>query len=211
MSVKSFEKAVREFKLPKKRRKYPLISKVAREPSMNVVLGKGVNDADYYVSFYEEGERVVCPYYVKWTCMLRRAYNKDYHKTHPTYREVEVCKEWLFFMCFRRWMEGQQWEGKHLDKDLKEVGSKEYSPRTCCFVQPYFNTFFSGTRAAGVYKRGNTYKAQIKFNGVTYSLGYFTDKEEAREIHGKNKRKLVSKLITLTNSSEVIAALERQL
>ena len=32
-----------------------------------------------------------------WRNLMSRAYCDEYHKTHHTYRDVEVCKEWLCF------------------------------------------------------------------------------------------------------------------
>ena len=70
-----------------------------------LIQGAGVNDADYPVTKYENGKRVICPYYQTWKHMLVRAYSDKCKQRQPTYEDVTVCEEWHSFMRFRAWME----------------------------------------------------------------------------------------------------------
>lgn len=105
-----------------------------------LIYGVGINDADYNVSVNKrvDGKMVTiwrCPYYNKWTYMLKRCYSKD------SYEDCSVCKEWLTFSNFKDWMEKQDWEDKDLDKDLYRGSLKHYSPENCTFVQKEVNSF----------------------------------------------------------------------
>ena len=98
--------------------------------SKKLVQGIGVNDSDYIVKKFESyinlnGDKKrrliwVCPFYQKWGSMLTRCYSEKYQERHPTYKDCTVCEEWTTFSNFKKWMQGQDYQGKHLDKDLKE-------------------------------------------------------------------------------------------
>lgn len=116
--------------------------------------GVGINDADYVTSkrnYLGAGrepsgrkQRTTvweCPYYRKWTGMLRRCYYKACQDKQPTYIGCSVCEEWLTFSNFRKWMITQDWQGNELDKDLLIQGNKIYSPTTCVFVDLKVNNF----------------------------------------------------------------------
>jgi len=118
-----------------------------------MVVGIGINDAGYGVTKYKStGEfnlygrekfKVIwrCPYYAKWKSMLERCYSTKCLAKRPTYEGCSVCNKWLLFSNFRKWMEKQDWEGKHLDKDLLFEGNKIYSDTTCIFVHMEVNEF----------------------------------------------------------------------
>lgn len=115
-----------------------------------MIYGVAINDLKYPTQKCEtriiNGKRVrkvlwKCPYYSRWTAMLTRCYNKDELAKHPTYRNKFVCDEWLIFSNFKNWMEKQDWEGKHLDKDILFEGNEIYSPETCIFVSQEVNKF----------------------------------------------------------------------
>jgi len=118
-----------------------------------LVYGVGRNDADYRVQEYitlgcENGKQLkklvwICPFYVKWKDMLKRCYCKKYQERQPTYKLCSVCKEWLTFSNFKKWMEQQYWQGRQLDKDVLFPGSKIYSPDTCVFVDQRVNKFLT--------------------------------------------------------------------
>lgn len=108
------------------------------------VHGVGINDADYKVGspvVVNDVQYKRCPYYMRWCNMLKRCYSEASLISDPTYRDCEVCVDWLVFSNFRAWMEQQDWQGKHLDKDLLKPSSKVYSPETCVFVDQIVNNF----------------------------------------------------------------------
>ena len=107
-----------------------------------LVFGVGVNDVEYNVKPRKE---IACPYYVKWTDMLRRCYS-EIRKGKVCYNDCTVCSDWKYFSNFREWMESQDWIGKVLDKDLKLRGNKIYSPDTCIFISPDVNRFMADSR-----------------------------------------------------------------
>ena len=159
-----------------------------------LVYGFGINDADYVIDKREiiNGKRVVvwkCPFYTSWSGMLQRCYSEAYHHKKPTYRGCKVCDEWLIFSNFKRWMEQQDWQGKHLDKDLLVTGNKVYSPDTCVFIHRKINSFVTdnssvrGQYMVGVcwFKQYNKFRADCHnpFTGKQDYLGLFTDELEA--------------------------------
>lgn len=155
-----------------------------------LVAGVGVNDADYNVSSRNknsDGEKWECPYYVRWKCMLQRCYGNQ--KLNPTYVDCTVCDEWLIFSNFKSWMEGQDWEGKYLDKDILSFGNKVYSPETCVFVSNRVNNFIQERKKTnglpiGLYwnKNSEKYKAACKdHEGRQTHLGYFDNPYEAHK------------------------------
>lgn len=175
-----------------------------------LVHGVGINDADYTVvkkmSYYNEtGKRIRktvfrCSYYTRWSNMLKRCYSVKHHEKYPTYIGCEVCEEWKTFSNFKKWMKTQDWEGKHLDKDLKVIANKIYSPDTCLFIGEMVNTFvLDSGRARGQYPIGVNYdKTAKKFKAKCSNqlsrkrehLGYFDSPEEAHEAWKKRKREL---------------------
>ena len=166
-----------------------------------LVYGIGINDADYQVqiSGVVNGKKTkvwVCPFYYRWTRMLSRVSQK-WIELHPSYKDCSVCDEWLTFSNFKSWMEQQDWEGKHLDKDLLVEGNKIYSPDTCIFVDKKINLFVvDNARCRGNYMVGVTLPKQSKrymskcsnpFTGIDEYLGYFNTELEAHLAWKKRK------------------------
>ena len=123
---------------------------------VKLVLNVGINDADYSVTKEEKinGKRIVtwrCPYYSRWYNLLSRCYSKAALTKRPLYGECSICSEWLVFSNFKSWMITQDWENKQLDKDLKILGNKIYSPDTCLFISDDLNRFLNENES----KRGN--------------------------------------------------------
>lgn len=151
-----------------------------------LVHGVGINDADYEVCRWVNGELIRCPFYMKWDNMLKRCYYKISQKRNSSYQGCHVDPSWHSFMAFRSWMERQDWQGKDLDKDLLGNG-KWYSPETCVFVPRALNSFTTD-RAA---KRGKwpigvcfdresqKFIANIGVNGKNKNLGRFKTALEA--------------------------------
>lgn len=107
-----------------------------------LVFGWGVNDADYKVRpFNGYGDtRDWCPFYTTWLGMVSRC-----HGTQSKRDAIprEIAEGWRYFSVFKQWMREQDWEGKHLDKDILTQGGVLYGPETCIFVPAGLNSFFS--------------------------------------------------------------------
>lgn len=154
------------------------------------VAGVGVNDADYVIVKREGKKEVwICPFYAAWRNMLNRVYSGRY----KNYLDCSVCDEWLLFSNFKSWMEVQNHQGLHLDKDIKIQGSKTYSPQTCAFVPARLNSLLSlssnskGEEPVGVCFRKDmasrpyqSYCNSFETDKRTH-LGYFQTAEEAHK------------------------------
>ena len=163
-----------------------------------LVCGFGVNDADYKV--HSKGKH--CPYYSVWHSMLTRCYNKLRLKINPTYTGCSVCKEWLTFSVFKKWMLAQDWERKELDKDLLEKGNKVYSPTKCIFVTKEINQLTtnikrnSTTGLPGVYldKRDGKFEARITEKGRVKFLGRFASALDASKKYEDTRQAMLTTL-----------------
>lgn len=141
--------------------------------------------------------------YSTWKHMLNRCYNPEYHKMKPTYADVTVCKEWHDYQVFAEWYNNQKNTGAefHLDKDLINIGSREYSPNNCSFVPKYINVVLLDCGAAkGVYPQGvsfdkdrGRFKSQISIFGKKIHLGLFDTADEAIESYKNAKERHVKK------------------
>lgn len=160
-----------------------ITSNELKDYSKSRIFGVGIVDVDYAVEQNpKNGPRVVCPYYRTWKNMLQRCYWNPL----PSYIECSVIEEWFYFSNFKAWMEQQDWEGKHLDKDLLANGDKIYSPDTCCFISNEINQFIKdksrkGDLPLGVSKSRNKYIAQGFFNGKSGYIGTFDTIEDAHK------------------------------
>ncbi len=174
-----------------------------------VVYGVGINDAEYNVTLHDDvdGKRKIvwtCPYYRRWVNMIVRCYSYKCHERQPTYMGCSVCEDWLTFSNFKCWMESQDWEGKHLDKDLLISGNKEYGPDVCVFVTPVENTFtldsgsIRGEYPIGVYfnKDLNKFEAQCgnPFIKEHEYLGLFDCPDQAHLAWKNRKHELACQL-----------------
>ncbi|AUR97781.1 DNA-binding domain protein [Vibrio phage 1.244.A._10N.261.54.C3] len=145
-----------------------------RGRSSRKVCGIGVNDVEH--ATYSKSFGV-------WSSMLTRCTSP---KRYPSYVGVTVCDEWLTFSVFERWFDDNYIEGMSLDKDLMNVGSKQYSPRNCNFVPPSLNTLFhnhtpknDGIPRGVIQSSKNSYSAYISKRGKNTHLGSFGCAEDA--------------------------------
>jgi len=180
------------------------------------VFGFGVNDADYMVKpVGPDGKRLECPFYKAWKNMLLRAYSPKFHAKRPTYIGVTVCEEWRSFMAFRAWMMEQDWEGKHLDKDILVPGNKVYSPKTCAFVTREVNGLLNdhnakrGNWPIGVDRRKNKFRAKVSENGKKRYLGIFHSPHEAHLAWREEKVRLVREAAEECDDPRIAAGLLR--
>lgn len=172
-----------------------------------LVLGVGVNDADYTVSFQREGKTIMCDFYTRWFCMLKRCYDVNFQNRRPSYFGCTVCDEWLTFSNFKKWMETQDWQGKELDKDILFQGNKVYSPESCVFVDRVTNSFFNDRGALrGGYligvsfnSKNKTYQSRCRnpFTKEAEYLGMFKTELSAHLAWRKRKHELACQLAEL--------------
>lgn len=169
-----------------------------------LVFGVGVNDLESatVVTAVIDGVRKIiwrCPFYRRWSNMLRRCYAESSKRDDPTYEDCYVCDEWLYFSKFKAWMEQQDWQDKQLDKDLLVQGNRVYSGEACVFVEQSLNLLLRdnaairGKYSLGVswYARDSNYHAQIKVKGKQIHLGYHTSELDAHRAWQKAKRQLL--------------------
>lgn len=108
--------------------------------------------------------------YDAWYGMLRRCYSEKYHAKCPTYKDVTVCDEWLYYPNFyewlheqenfEKWLNGNMWA---LDKDILVKGNKIYSPDTCCLVPDNINKLLiKSDKTRGIYLIGACYKEDLQ-------------------------------------------------
>ena len=192
-----------------------------------LVYGVGNNDAGYDVVKWEEsgyidGKRkrkqvFGCPYYRAWRNMLRRCYSAKFKESSPTYASCSVSREWHTFSNFRAWMVAQDWEDKHLDKDILFEGNKIYSTDTCVFVTRMVNNFTidrgndRGEWLIGVYwdKGTNKFRAQCSnpFSGEQEYLGLFDCEQQAHNAWARRKLELAHELSAIQTDQRVAKAL----
>lgn len=181
--------------LPSSQRFYMMSRKANK-----LIYGVGVNDSGRPVHTRLDGRRILCPFYDRWTEMLRRCYCPKLHLKHPSYLGCSVTEEWLLFSNFENWMKTQDWEGRQLDKDILKVGNKVYSPDFCVFIPRELNAFTTdrgndrGEWPLGVYldKEKGRFKAQCNnpLTGKQEYLGRFDTPEEAHLAWKKRKHEL---------------------
>ena len=192
-----------------------------------LVYGVGTNNADYAVQRKEtfgcvdekkkQNKVWVCKYYQTWVNMLRRCYSAKYQERQPTYVGCSVSEEWRTFSVFKDWMEKQDFEGKHLDKDLLIEGNKIYSQDTCVFITGALNNFTTDSRASrGEFLLGvSWHKGTNKFqsscsNPITQKrehLGRFDSEQEAHNAWLKRKIELAHELAAIQKDPRVAKAL----
>ena len=145
--------------------------------------GYGICD----ISGVENGKQM--KYYETWKGMLRRCYSNKYHKKEPTYKNCEVCEEWLLFSNFKKWYKDNYYQIDNdtmaLDKDILNKGNKIYSPDNCIFVPMRINQLFiksNGSRGElpiGVTRSGNKFRSRLHIIEGEKYLGSFNTPEEA--------------------------------
>ena len=162
--------------------------------------GHGICD----ISGVENGKQM--KYYETWKGMLRRCYSNKFHKKEPTYKNCEVCEEWLLFSNFKKWYKDNYYQIDNdtmaLDKDILNKGNKVYNPNDCVFVNQVINNLFikndkiRGNLPIGVQTRKDTKKyIAISCNGSgNKSLGSFNTTEEAFNAYKKDKEQYIKQV-----------------
>jgi len=158
-----------------------------------LVCGVGINDAAYVVQPSVNGKTVRCVFYQTWQSMIVRCYSKKHQERYPTYKGCTVCNKWHSFMTFKAWMETQDYEGRHLDKDLLIIGNKQYAPDKCVFVSQQINSLMTNRAAKrgkfpqGVGFKQGRYRAYLCIRGKVTHIGRYTTIHEAEAAYIKAK------------------------
>ena len=143
--------------------------------------------------------------YASWSSMLQRAYDPKLINIHETYRDVFVCEEWHNFQTFAEWFYQQpnaENVGFQLDKDLKVIGNKVYSPDTCSFIPQRVNKLLvdcgasRGEYPIGVsfHKPTGKFQANLSVNGSYRYLGLFSTAEEASRAYKISKESYIKEV-----------------
>lgn len=175
-----------------------------------LIYGVGVNDVDYPVNCLVDGKHERCPYYIRWIGMMRRVYSNS---IPSSYVGCSVHPDWYRFSTFKDWMERQDWEGMHLDKDILFAGNRVYSQDTCAFVTRETNAFLidrksdRGEFPIGVTKNSGKFRAVISDKGKLVHLGSFSTPEEAHQAWRAAKYDLAMQLASEQTDPRVAAAL----
>lgn len=150
---------------------------MGRRPGEKLVYGVGLNDCAFPV--HQGGK--ANPFYACWTRMMERSYSSAAKTRAASYEESSVDERWHLYSSFAIWMQDQNWEGLHLDKDLISLGNRVYAPETCAFVPHFINTLLnihSGRDTIfpiGVFQASaNSYGAKISSVGKRKYLGSYS-------------------------------------
>ncbi|MEE8289764.1 MAG: hypothetical protein V3R25_10170 [Nitrosomonadaceae bacterium] len=162
-----------------------------------LVQGVGINDADYTVMPRINGKRSTCPFYQAWASMLERCYSPKCQRRWPTYMGCSVVEEWHSFIAFRAWMEGQDWQGRELDKDILVDGNKVYGPDTCVFIDSKVNSLLTNCGAdrgglpVGSRRNRGRYEARCRKDGKRVHLGMYSEPWQANSAYRRFKSEVV--------------------
>lgn len=179
-----------------------------KNPFSKSVYGIGVVGNKYEVQ-QNNGKRT--REYAAWRNIIKRSFNDEYKKEHPTYKDVTCCNEWLYYPNFYEWLHSQEnfikWIDNikwSVDKDILVKGNKIYSPKTCCLVPQNVNCLFTkrdndrGDCPIGVTynKKSNKYWAQCE-NQLTNEnsyIGSYDTKLKAFEAYKERKECIIKQV-----------------
>jgi hypothetical protein len=188
-----------------------------RDKLSRSVYGVGIIGAgEYAVS--KNGKQVRM--YKVWKGMIERCYESKRQKSSPTYKGCSVFVGWHNYQNFAKWYcdnYPRDGAGYHIDKDLKVIGNKVYSPETCMFVSHKVNSFIlcrdklMGDFLVGVTveKKSGRFVAKCNnpFTTTNEYLGCFIGEVEAHLAWRKRKSELAYELAMIQDREEVKQAL----
>lgn len=207
---------------------------VRREDWRNLkptVLGWGINDVNYplHQKILIDGKRKTvwrCPYYKKWTSMIRRSFSLKYQICQPTYVGCTICEEWRYFSKFVEWVDSQpnrDWQKCELDKDFLFEGNKNYSPETSVFITKRLNLFaVDRSNDRGKCSIGVTYSPKLNkskpfrsecanpVSNESKHLGYFSTELEAHGVWQAKKHEYACLLAEQQQDPRVAKALRER-
>lgn len=84
-----------------------------------------------------------------WQHLLERCFSERCKEINPTYKNVTMCNEWLYYPNFYEWLHSQdnfeKWIVSNnwaIEKDIICKNNKIYAPDKCCLVPQYVNNLF---------------------------------------------------------------------
>jgi len=184
--------------------------------SRGLLYGYGVNDIKDSTKG-EEGK--VDKIYRAWSGVMQRCFSERFKSARPSYLDCTVCDEWLIFSNFKSWYIENTYESDYhleLDKDLKSLGNKLYSPETCLLLEPHVNNLLvgfikpRGRLPLGVaeYKdRKKRFRCQVNMGEGQVQCGAFYTELEAHKVWQENKVKRILELATKAANPVVREAL----
>lgn len=147
--------------------------------------------------------------YFLWNNMLKRCYSETERFKFPSYEGITVCEDWHNFQNFAEWCYGQEHFNRkesndryyHLDKDIINSTSLEYSPETCCFVPSYINTLFTKRKNSNLpvgvspdkVRGGYVVRMSDGVSSHKY-LGRFKCPEQAFQVYKEAKENLIKEM-----------------
>lgn len=143
-----------------------------RNPYDKSFYGVGIAGEKYPITMNGQQTKEI----ISWQHLLERGYSEKCKNINPTYKNVTVCDEWLYYPNFYEWLHSQDNFDKWIisndwaiEKDIIIKNNKIYSPDTCCLVPQYVNNLFCkhdisrGDLPIGISyeKRSNMYIARV--------------------------------------------------
>lgn len=157
---------------------------IERKIQLNTIMGYGTNDSDYLTQYPSlSGTNLMCLYYQAYCDMFKRVYNGK----RVWYIGCSVSSEWRLFSEFRQFLINNNYQkGMVVDKDIKIVGNRVYSPDHCLIIPQELNKFFNnsisscGDHPTGVHfdKLSNFFIARVCFNG-RHTIGRYPTSDYA--------------------------------
>jgi hypothetical protein len=143
--------------------------KPCRKNSKKKVRDIGLNDVDFIICF--KGKTLT--EYHRWSLLFERCYSPKNISDKLNYHNVEVCKSWLKFSGFLEWLEFNNrrnllLKGFNLDKDLKVLNSKIYSPETVVLIPSKINSFLKNY----YFKKGDLPRGVVFLKAKNYTKPY---------------------------------------
>ena len=162
------------------------------------VVGIGYLGVGCYPTSYKRGDKTMhTPAYEAWTSRLQLCYGNTNFAHRYKDIGVYVCEEWLCFQNFAEWFYKQiklYGKGGVVDKDLLHLGSKVYSPQTCCYIPQCINVMFrrSSGKNTGVYpNQSGKWYVSIGGKKSRKRYGTYSTENDAVDAYRREKITLV--------------------
>lgn len=163
-----------------------------------LVFGVGINDASSPIKKGSAQRRA----YDFWLSMLSRCLSDSYKGRQKTYKNCNVCEEWILFSNFESWFYENYRDGYALDKDIIKKGNKTYCPELCSFVPREINNLIEKSNAIrgelpiGVAKYKDRFRSSLTINNASKHIGVFDTKEEAFRAYKREKEAHIKNIAT---------------